>query len=149
MAASRYPDLVDFIAVRIDDMDRAGEARVEGMRHSQNLKRTFWILHGGPDQGLLDRALNAFAVARRDVPARRGDDLVVGKTAPFDPIPMCQRPARCLPEPYALRTLRHGVIGEGRFLAGLDVVKDLLRPSDGRIRDHLGLQRPRGNPADD
>ncbi len=62
---------------------------------------------------------------------------------------MCQCSARSLPESCALRPFRHGVVGEGRLVAGLDVLQDLLRPLHRRIGDDLGLQRTSSNAADD
>src|SRR3972149_5750246 len=125
MATSRNPDFIDGVALRVDDVDRACQAGIEGVRHPEDLQWTLGVRHRGPDEGLLNRPLNSLRVSGRDVPAGGSNDLIVGESPSLNLIPMSQRPTRGLPEADPLGLVGDAVIGQrprkGILLSGLDI----------------------------
>ena len=107
--------------LRPHDVDRAGQARVEGVDHPHHLNGLVHVLYRGADQGLLDGAQPAGVVPGGGVPAGGGDDLVAGDLAAFDLQPVAQGAPGRLGKPDGGGGVGHGG-RDGNRAAGSELV---------------------------
>jgi hypothetical protein len=137
------------IAFLVGQVDRAGDAGVEGMDGAQDLQRLLGIGDRGVEQRGLVGAGLVLLVARAGVPGRGHDALVILDLAVVDDHPVRQRAARRLVETHA----HDFVLGELGRVEGLGValadILDQRGPLPGQHVDlHRGRHGARGMAAD-
>ena len=79
-------------------MHSASGAGVEAVNGTQRVDRLLHIGNGHADESLLQRAIVALRVVRREIPRGRNDDLVIGDLAALDLLGMVESATRGLPE---------------------------------------------------
>src|SRR5450759_3582964 len=87
-------DAGDLAALRVERVDRARKARIEGMNRPQDLQRQLRIGDGIADERSLVGAGLVFFVPGARVPGGRHHRLVVGDLAVLDDDPVRERAAR-------------------------------------------------------
>src|SRR5262245_8175644 len=90
---SLHADAGDLASFRIERVDRAGQARVEGVHRPQDLQRLLRIGDRVADERRLVRPLLLLFVARAGVPGRGHDRLIVDDLPVPDDDPVRKRSA--------------------------------------------------------
>src|SRR5664279_177109 len=102
----------DLVALGVEGVDRAGDARVERVDRAEDLERPFRVRHRVAHEGGLVRAHLSLFVARARVPRGGHDGLVVRDLAVLDDDPVRERAARRLvkAEPALLALREYGLV---------------------------------------
>src|SRR4030042_3697665 len=93
-----------------EQMYRTSETRVEGPHNAHYLKGIGLILYLGSGDSLFQRSRLILIIPGRDIPGRRGNDLVVSNLAFLYFYPMSQGTSGAIHEPHSGRFL-------GKFIA--------------------------------